>query len=200
MVSFLLYMIYTYFKSGTGCQVPPGSHREVIFMEGSKRRAKIVDILKDRSDPISGSKLAKHLGVSRQVIVQDVALLRASNYNVLATTKGYVLDPDQKSQHKRLLQVKHTTDEIEDELCTIVDQGGRVLNVVVDHDIYGEIATELIIRNRSDVYDFVKKVKENKIVPLKELTFDVHLHTVEADSEEILDRVEEALREKNYLV
>ena len=168
-------------------------------MEGNKRREKLISVLKKQTQPMSGNQLAKIAGVSRQVIVQDIALLRASDFNILATTKGYILDPTTKSKHTRLIRVKHTTDEIEDELCTIVDQGGRVLNVVVNHDIYGEIATELIIRSRSDVYDFVNKVKEKKIVPLKELTYDNHLHTIEADSEEILDRVEKALKIKNFL-
>ena len=100
----------------------------------------------------------------------------------------------------RTFKVKHTTEEIEDELCIIVDNGGKILDVVVYHEIYGEITTELIIRNRQDVYDFVKKVNEKQIVPLKELTAGVHRHTVEADSEKILDQIELALAKKNYLI
>jgi transcriptional regulator of NAD metabolism len=96
--------------------------------------------------------------------------------------------------------VKHSTENIEDELCTIVDNGGKVLDVHVIHEIYGQIMTELIIRNRSDVYDFVKQVQEKKIVPLKELTAGTHHHTIEADSEETLDKIEDALRRKNYLI
>lgn len=168
-------------------------------MEGQKRREKIINILRERTEPISGSELAKLLGVSRQVIVQDIALLRASDVNILSTTKGYLIYPSNHSKVKRSIKVKHSTDQIEDELCTIVDNGGKLLDVYVVHEIYGEIATELVIRNRQDVYDFVKKVKEHKIVPLKELTAGVHLHTIEADSETTLDRIEQALMEKNYL-
>ena len=168
-------------------------------MEGNKRRENIIKILNQRSEPISGGELSKLLGVSRQVIVQDIALLRASDINILSTTKGYLLYPSDYPRAKRTIKVKHTTEQIEDELCTIVDNGGKVLDVFVIHEIYGEIATELIIRNRQDVYDFVKKVKEKQIVPLKELTAGVHLHTIEADSEKALDRIENALREKKYL-
>ena len=100
----------------------------------------------------------------------------------------------------RCFLMKHTTDQIEDELCTIVDCGGKVLDVIVAHDIYGEISTDLIIGTRQDVYDFVDKVKSKNVMPLKELTDGVHLHTVEADSEEILDRIEEALKGKKYLL
>lgn len=169
-------------------------------MDGNKRREKLIQIIKDSNVPISGSDLSKMLGVSRQVIVQDIALLRASDYNIISTTKGYLLYQDSKPRYTRIISVKHTNDEIEDELCTIVDNGARVLDVHVIHEIYGQIATELIIRNRSDVYDFVKKVKEKKIVPLKELTAGYHHHTIEADDEETLDRVVEALRKKNYIL
>lgn len=168
-------------------------------MEGIKRREELIKILHNQTEPISGSTLSRLLGVSRQVIVQDIALLRASNMNILSTTKGYLTYPSDEPKIFRIFKVKHTTDQIEDELCTIVDHGGKILDVLVNHRIYGEITTELIIRNRQDVYDFVKKIKENKIVPLKELTEDIHLHTIEADSEVTLNRIEQALKDKNYL-
>lgn len=168
-------------------------------MEGNERRENLIKILKQRSEPISGGELSKMLGVSRQVIVQDIALLRASDINILSTTKGYLMYPSEDPKATRIIKVKHTTDQIEDELCTIVDNGGRLQDVLVFHEVYGEIATELVIRNRHDVYDFVKKVNEQQIVPLKELTAGIHRHTIEADSEETLDRVEKALEAKNYL-
>jgi len=168
-------------------------------MEGSKRRELLVKVLNETSEAISGSELAKLLGVSRQVIVQDIALLRATDINIFSTTKGYLIYHSEDSRMKRIFKLKHTTEQIEDELCTFVDNGGKILDVFVSHEIYGEIATPLIIRNRQDVYDFVNKVKEKKIVPLKELTDGIHQHTVEADSVETLDRIEKALRVKGYL-
>lgn len=168
-------------------------------MEGNKRRENLIQILTNRTEPVSGSELSKILSVSRQIIVQDIALLRASDYNILSTTRGYLLYRSDYPRVKRIFKVKHTNEQIEDELCTIVDNGGKILDVLVIHEIYGEIATELIIRNRQDVYDFVKKVDEKKIVPLKELTDGVHLHTIEAESEAALDRIEMALKEKHYL-
>ncbi|MDF2611586.1 MAG: Helix-turn-helix type 11 domain protein [Lachnospiraceae bacterium] len=169
-------------------------------MEGQERRDRLIEILLQSKEPISGTLLAKKLGVSRQVIVQDIALLRAVNKNILSTTKGYLLYYQDEQKVIRCFLVKHTTEQIEDELCTIVDNGGKILNVIVTHDIYGEISADLIIKNRQDVYDFVKKVKTGNTVPLKELTANVHLHTVEADAEAILDKIEKALREKNYLL
>lgn len=169
-------------------------------MTGEERRKKIINILKESDDPVSGTELAKLLGVSRQIIVQDIALLRAVNRNILSTTKGYVLYYQEEQKVNRCFLVKHTDDQIQDELCTIVDNGGKVLDVIVMHEIYGEISTGLIIKTRQDVYDFVEKLKNRKTVPLKGLTDGVHLHTVEADSEVILDRIETQLKEKGYLI
>lgn len=168
-------------------------------MEGNKRREQLVKIIKENGEPISGGELSRRLGVSRQVIVQDIALLRASDINIISTTKGYLIYHTDSPHVKRIFKVRHTTEQIEDELCTVVDNGGKILDVLVTHEIYGEITTALIIRNRQDVYDFVNKVHEKKIVPLKELTDGIHQHTVEADTEETLDRINRALKEKGYL-
>lgn len=169
-------------------------------MTGEERRAKIIEILRSSEEPVSGAELSKRLNVSRQVIVQDIALLRAVNRNIISTTKGYVLYYQEEQKVNRCFLVKHSDDEIEDELCIIVDNGGKVMDVIVLHDIYGEISTGLIIKNRQDVYDFVEKLKSHKTIPLKDLTGGVHLHTVEADSEAILDSIEKKLREKKYLI
>lgn len=169
-------------------------------MDGNTRRKKIIEILEGRKKAISGGDIAQMLGVSRQVIVQDMALLRASDYDIISTTRGYLLSQTSQPKFRRIIHVKHSTEDIENELNLIVDNGAEVLDVHVVHEIYGQIVTDLIIRNRSDVADFVKKVKEKKIVPLKELTAGTHHHTIEAESEEILDRVEDALRKNNYLL
>ena len=174
--------------------------RKVSYMEGKKRREKLIELLTMSKEPLSGSELAKTLRVSRQIIVQDIALLRATNKNILSTNKGYLLFVKEPQKFNRCFLVKHTTEQIEEELCAIVDNGGKVLDVIVMHDIYGQIEADLMINNRQDVYDFVKKVQEKKTTPLKELTDGVHLHTVEADNEEILDRIEKVLTEKNFLL
>lgn len=169
-------------------------------MEGNERRQKIISLLQSGEEAISGTKLSKLLCVSRQVIVQDIALLRAADYPIIATTKGYLLQDGGKAVYTREFTVKHTTAEIEDELNTIVDNGGRVLNVCVSHSMYGEIETELIITSRRDVKAFVDKLQASRVMPLKELTDDIHVHKVEAPSEQILKDIEAALREKKYLL
>lgn len=169
-------------------------------MEGQDRRKELTKILEEAKDAVSGTELSKRLGVSRQVIVQDIALLRAVNKNIISTTKGYLIYKQEKQKVNRCFATRHTTDEIEDELNTIVDNGGKILDVIVMHDLYGEISVDLIIKNRKEVADFMAKVRSKRTVPLKDLTGGTHLHTVEADSEEILDQIEQALKDKNYLV
>lgn len=171
-------------------------------MEGDARRNKILDILHEETTPVSGTELAGKLGVSRQVIVQDIALLRATDKNILSTNKGYILfvGKENETRKKRTYKVKHKDQEILDELNTIVDFGGRIVDVVVEHDIYGQIAADLIINSRADAEAFVKKVEKYKTKPLNNLTDGVHFHTVEADTEAILERIGNELDKKGYLI
>lgn len=171
-----------------------------IKMESNERREQLWKLLSESKEPLSGTALAQKLNVSRQVIVQDIALLRAVNKNILSTAKGYLLYHPEPKRATRCFSVCHNTSQIEDELCSIVDHGGNILDVIVSHPIYGTISADLIIKNRSDVHDFVRKVTEKQTVPLKELTNNYHFHTVEADSEQILDEIEEVLKEKGYLI
>ena len=170
-------------------------------MEGKDRREKLISILQEADAPVSGTDLAKGLGVSRQIIVQDIALLRAVDKNILSTNKGYVLHvPEQESNSvKRSFAVSHTKEDIQDELYTIVDCGGKVLDVVVEHDIYGQITADLILCNRLDVDEFIRRIDRSKSRPLNVLTDGEHWHTIEAVSEKILDRIEEKLKEKGYM-
>ena len=170
------------------------------MMSGEKRRQELTELLKKSGRPISGSELARHFGVSRQVIVQDIALLRANDKNILSTNKGYLLyHPDHETGRKRrTMAVCHTDDQMQEELYLIVDNGGYVLDVVVEHEIYGQITADLILKNRRDVDEFIGKMNQIKDRPLKVLTGGTHFHTVEAESEEILDRIGEQLRKKGF--
>ena len=170
-------------------------------MEGEKRREQLLLLLRQAKMPISGTELAKQLGVSRQVIVQDIALLRAINKNILSTNKGYVLYAPELDcdRVKRSFAVTHKKEQIRDELYTIVDYGGKVLDVVVEHDIYGQITVDLILCNRLDVDEFVERIEKSKSRPLIVLTDGEHWHTVEAETEKVLDKIEQILGEKGYL-
>ena len=144
--------------------------------DGEMRRMDILEILNDRTTPVWGTELAGKLGVSRQVIVQDIALLRADNKEIMSTYKGYILhSPDKDSrEYMRVLRVNHGTEDTLDELQTIVDYGGRVLDVSVEHGLYGHITVDLIINNRLDASEFVAQMEQSHDQPLKALTGGCH--------------------------
>lgn len=171
-------------------------------MEGEARREKIMEILRQERTPVSGTELAARTGVSRQVVVQDIALLRASYQNIISTNRGYLLyvEPAERRMYRRVVKVKHRKEDIVRELDCIVDAGGSVLNVMVEHEIYGQLVGDLIIHNRADVRSFMRKVEEYGTKPLTDLTQGVHFHTLEAEQEEILDAAVKALAEEGFLL
>ena len=169
---------------------------------GDHRRTAILRLLKERGTPLSGTALAKELGVSRQVIVQDIALIRAENNDILSTNKGYVYRSESAeiSQPKRVFHVRHTTQEVLDEFLTVLELGGTVLDVAVEHEIYGQIRVDLLIETAQDAREFVLRLSNCRDNPLKVLTDDCHYHTVTAPSEKLLDLIEKDLSEKGFLI
>ena len=162
------------------------------------RKTRIMEIISNSDKPVSASKIAKELGVSRQIIVGDVALLRASGEDITATPRGYILDTNRSNHYTNA--VKHNNDQLEEELNTIVDLGGKVEDVIVEHPLYGEIKGNLHIYSRYDVSKFMSAVKDRDVTPLSLLTDGVHLHTITAPDEETLERIKEALDEKHILL
>ncbi len=167
-------------------------------MSGEERRQKILQDIQQTDQPISASTLAGRCHVSRQVIVQDIALLRAADYPVLSTPKGYLYQPS--TGLKRRFIVCHTDEEIEEEMNLIVDMGGRILDVFIHHELYGNFTADLSVFSRLDVREFMDKLQRGESKPLKNLTSGVHGHTIEADNVAILDLIEQALDEKGFLV
>lgn len=172
------------------------------MVTGENRRIQILQMLQTQAAPLSGTALAKACGVSRQVIVQDIALMRAENHNILSTNKGYIFRTESAdlTHPKRVFFVKHTTDEVLDEFLIMTELGGKVLDVAVEHEIYGQIRVDLLIETPQDARDFAEKLSNCRDNPLKVLTDDCHYHTVAAPSEKLLDLIEQELREKGYLL
>ncbi len=169
-------------------------------MDGNFRRKEILEILQNATHPLSGTSLAQRFHVSRQVIVTDIALLRANQYNIISTNRGYILLTDIISKKKRVIYVEHEDKDTAEELNTIVDAGGKVLNVMIDHKLYGQVIAPLPISSRREVLNFIERIHETKAVPLKRLSNGKHYHTIEAESEEILDLIEEELKKKGFLI
>lgn len=167
-------------------------------MTGAERRNRIIEQIKSSSSPVSGSSLASVFGVSRQVIVQDIALIRAAGYDIISTNRGYLLNSPPTVS--RVFKVQHTDERMEEELCAIVDLGGCVKNVMVNHRVYGHMEAAMGISSRRKVQAFLEDIRTGKSSPLKNITSNYHYHLIEADSEETLDMIEEMLREKAFLV
>ena len=170
-------------------------------MTGEVRRMKIRQMLLDARQPLTGTALARGLHVSRQVIVQDIALMRAEHLPILSTNKGYMLGPDavRSSQPKRVFCIRHSTDRVLEEFMTVIDLGGRILDVSVDHELYGTIRADLHIENAQDAREFVDRLGRCRDNPLKVLTDDCHYHTVTAPSEKLLGLIEAELRNRGFL-
>ncbi|MDD3114927.1 MAG: transcription repressor NadR [Anaerovibrio sp.] len=166
-------------------------------MTGAERRNKILALLQEACTPLSGGALGTATGVSRQIVVQDIALLRTEGYPILATARGYLLE--QPRHAARLLKLRHSNEQTEDELTTIVDLGGCIFDVVVNHRVYGKISAPLNIKNRRDVRHFMQDLHSGRSTPLLNVTSGYHFHHIHADTEEILDEIENALRKKGYL-
>lgn len=169
-------------------------------MKGDERRQKIIEAMKSRPDPLSGAALARMLGVSRQVIVQDMALLRVAGVHILSTNRGYLLQQTHNPACCRIFKVRHSDDTTRDELNTIVDMGGTVVNVIVSHRVYGRIEVPLNVCSRKKVDDFMQAIRSGKSSLLKNVTSGYHYHKVEAESGEVLDQIEDELIRKNYLI
>ena len=168
-------------------------------MNGEERRAQLLALLRKSREPRSGSDLAKALGVSRQVIVQDMALLRArTDLEILSTYRGYLLDRD-AAPCRRAFKVRHSPADTRRELQEIVDLGGRVEDVFVYHKVYGVVRAGLRIASRRDIEGFLTRLASSSSEPLMRITSDFHYHTVSAASEEILDAVEARLGELGFL-
>ena len=166
-------------------------------MSGEERRGKIIQALKNSDKAVSATTLAKEVDVSRQVIVQDVALLRANGKNIFSTNRGYLIQEDEETT--RVFKVQHEDDEVEKELTTIVDLGGTVEDVFVYHKVYGVLRAEMNIKSRMDIRNYMEEIRSGKSSLLKNVTSGYHYHTVRAERVEILDMIQEELQKKGLL-
>ena len=157
----------------------------------------ILQTLKSSGEPISGSNFAKQFGVSRQIIVQDIAVLRAEGNDIFSTNHGYMITEFYRAS--RVFKVQHTNEEIEQELNLIVDLGGKVKDVFVYHRAYGELRVDLNLTSRADIQRYLEKIRTGKSTPLMNITSGYHYHTVLAPNETILDAIQDQLKKIGFL-
>lgn len=169
-------------------------------MRGKARRQQIMERLAAQTSPLSASKLAKALGVSRQIIVGDVALLRAAGHRVEATGRGYVLTGEAEGFVFQIPS-QHTASpaELEKELLLIVALGGEVMDVIVEHPVYGELKGNLRLKTKKDVEQFLAVLEKEQAPLLSDLTDGVHLHTIRVREKKQADAIRTALQAAGFL-
>ncbi|MEE8178312.1 MAG: transcription repressor NadR [Acidobacteriota bacterium] len=169
-------------------------------MQGN-RHQRILQIMQRAAKPVTGSQLAKRLGVSRQIVVQDMAILRASQVRILATPRGYILaDRLEPSPQRVLIACRHGRQQVEEELNVLVDHGIKVVDVIVEHPLYGEIRGVLMLKSRADVRRFIRKVNNTHAELLSSITNGVHLHTLELPNASALRQARAVLRRRGILL
>lgn len=168
-------------------------------MDTQERRQAVLHVLEQASGPVNATILANRYGVSRQIIVGDIALLRASGADITATPRGYLL-PHTGAGLRRTLACRHGADGAQDELNALVDQGCTVVDVIVEHPVYGQITAPLQLANRYDVEQFIQRTRQHGAPPLSQLTDGVHLHTVLCPDEAAFLRAREALAKLGVLL
>lgn len=174
---------------------------EPIKILGDERRAFILNRLKESREPITGSELASIANVSRQVIVGDITLLKARNEPIIATSQGYLyMNASNPTAAERTIACSHAPDRTEEELILLVDHGVTVKDVRIEHPVYGDLTASIMVANRYEVKQFMEKIRATKAAYLSELTDGIHLHTLSAPSEKVLDEAEEALRKAGFLI
>ncbi|WP_041138137.1 transcription repressor NadR [Beduini massiliensis] len=168
-------------------------------MDKELRQAKVLELIRETKAPLSAGKLGKMLGVSRQLIVGDIALLRASGEKIFATPRGYLLEEVKEEGITAQIACIHTRDEMEEELNIIVDEGGEVVDVLIEHALYGELRGNLHLVTRHDVREFIESCQAQEAPLLSNLSNGVHLHTIRAKDIETLQRIETHLRQSHLL-
>lgn len=166
-------------------------------MRATDRRDEIVRLLIDGNKPIKGTDLALKYGVTRQIIVKDIAILRATGKEIIATPDGYIYNK-QAGKVKSIIAVNHDSKKTIEELEIVVKYGGVIEDVIIEHPLYGEIKGLLMIKNLNDLNTFESTFNNNEAKPLSNLTNGIHLHTISADSQEDMDSIKLELKEKGF--
>ena len=168
-------------------------------MKSIKRREEILNLLIKSDKPLKGVDLSKLFNVTRQIIVKDIAILRAEGKEIIATADGYIFNRQMKKE-RTVIAVNHNVEQTVDELEIVVKYGGIIEDVIIEHPIYGEIKASLMIKNLNDLNKFINRFKEDDIKPLSYLTNGIHLHTISADSKEEIELIKRELKNNGFLL
>lgn len=172
-------------------------------LTGAKRRDMLLLWLKEAGSPLTGGELAKKANVSRQVIVQDISLLKAKNEPIIATSQGYLyisMNAGSENHAERIVACLHGPERTEEELELIVDEGVTIKDVIIEHPVYGDLTAAIRVSTRKEVKQFMDHINSTNAAYLSQLTEGVHLHTLSAPTKERIDQACQALDEAGILI
>ncbi|MFJ7933502.1 transcription repressor NadR [Sporosarcina sp. NPDC096371] len=172
-------------------------------IHGDERRQLLIDTLQSSARPMTGKELGEMTNVSRQVIVGDITLLKAKNEPIIATSQGYIYMQAQTAQEKieKVIVCQHQPEQTEEELNILVDNGVTVKDVKIEHPVYGDLSASIMVSNRHEVQEFIKRIQDADAFYLSKLAEEgIHLHTLLADNVEQINQAEHALRKADILV
>lgn len=171
-----------------------------LNLSATQRRKEIIKLLIKENKALKGIYIANTFSVTRQIVVKDIAILRAEGNKIIATPEGYIISNNDNVLYKRIFAVCHSSDDIKMEFSSIIKYGGIIDDVIVEHPVYGELKAMLMIKTLNDIENFITNFNNNEVKPLSALTSGIHLHTVSAESEEILNLIESELKLKNIII
>ena len=170
-------------------------------MDSERRRSELLNLLQNSPEPVKGADLAKHFNISRQAIVQDIAILRASGETIISSLQGYMLPPEPQNKWiESIIACNHTRAQIEEELSIIVNLGGQIVDVIIEHPVYGEMWGSLMISSLRDLKLFIHTLRETEANPLLTLTGGIHLHTIKAPDETVIAEIKKSLQSEGFLI
>lgn len=156
-------------------------------------------MLRSSPEPITGSTFSDQLGVSRQAIVNDIAILRAAGEQITGSPRGYRMADDPPGV-RALIRCDHPPDRGREEFEILLDRGITVLDVGVEHSVLGEVRAPILIETRADIDRCSETITEAGEMPLSAITRGVHSHMVRAPNRDALDAAMRELRERGILI
>lgn len=172
-------------------------------MTATERRQQLITQLEQSASPITATQLARQYHVTRQIIVSDIALLRAAGHDILATTRGYLLNrhtPSASARYRAKIAFQHTAAEMEAEMRTILTYGGHIETLEVEHPVYGMITVNLNIRTLAELEAFLAQFQKRNTELLSSLTNGIHLHQISCDNNNQFEALLQALEQLNILL
>lgn len=167
-------------------------------MKAAERRAEILSLIANSNNPVTANYLSEKFSVSRQVIVQDIAILRANGYSLISTNRGYVMDGGTCAE--RVFKCRHTLDRLVEESSIIISLGGKVEDISVNHRVYGKISAKLELSSVRHAEELYRSLASGASKPLMSVTDGYHYHTVTAENEQQLDAIGNALKAAGFLI